>query len=184
MKHQILVIAAGLLLIALSSGCVSNVPNQTNAQNQSGNNSTSLVSSFDDCTKVGTILESYPRQCSFNGSTFTEENCNDAQGNVLTLSDAIEIAKEGECGNNLTSACACPENYILQGNVCNPSCYYSNPPCEAPSILCEKPYLCNNATGTYWINMNVTKQGCSPACVITIANYSVEINWRCTGFNP
>jgi hypothetical protein len=33
--------------------------------------------------------------------------------------------------------CKCPEGYILEGDVCNPRCYYSTPKCLAPSIMCN-----------------------------------------------
>ena len=44
-------------------------------------------------------------------------------------------------------------------------------------------HICNNITGTWWIDLNMTeeKEGCNPACVIDIENKSAEINWRCTG---
>jgi hypothetical protein len=33
--------------------------------------------------------------------------------------------------------CQCPEGYIQEGNVCNPECYYSTPPCLMPSVQCK-----------------------------------------------
>ena len=41
--------------------------------------------------------------------------------------------------------------------------------------------FCNNGTGTYWIDLNITKEGCSPACVIDVVTKNASINWRCTG---
>jgi len=40
---------------------------------------------------------------------------------------------------------------------------------------------CNPATGTWWIDLNIEKEGCSPACVINVKTKKAEINWRCTG---
>lgn len=40
---------------------------------------------------------------------------------------------------------------------------------------------CNVDTGTWWINLEVDKSNCYPACVVNIEDNSVEINWRCTG---
>lgn len=34
------------------------------------------------------------------------------------------------------STCVCPSGYVADGNVCNPKCYYSQPPCLTPSIKC------------------------------------------------
>jgi hypothetical protein len=42
------------------------------------------------------------------------------------------------------------------------------------------PY-CNENTGTWWIDLPLERQGCSPACVVDVATGTAEINWRCTG---
>jgi len=47
--------------------------------------------------------------------------------------------------------------------------------------LLEDTQFCNETTGTWWINLDVQKQGCSPACVINVETKEAEINWRCTG---
>jgi hypothetical protein len=83
--------------------------------------------------------------------------------------------------NNLIIGCNCPEGYRKDGDACNPNCYYSSPRCLAPSIQCEKTYFCNEGTGTFWIGLNLTKKGCSPACVVNVETGKEEINWRCTG---
>jgi len=48
----------------------------------------------------------------------------------------------------------------------------------------EDTYICNEITGTWWINLDIEKQGCSPACVINVETKTAEINWRCTGLLP
>ncbi|MFB6088840.1 MAG: hypothetical protein ABEK36_03625 [Candidatus Aenigmatarchaeota archaeon] len=42
-------------------------------------------------------------------------------------------------------------------------------------------YDCNNISGTYWLDLNITKEGCNPACVVDIQHRNATINWRCTG---
>jgi len=42
----------------------------------------------------------------------------------------------------------------------------------------------NENTGTWWLDLDVEKQGCSPACVVYVATGEVELNWRCTGALP
>jgi len=42
-------------------------------------------------------------------------------------------------------------------------------------------YMCNPDTGTWWIDLEIEKEGCSPACVVKIDDRTAEINWRCTG---
>jgi hypothetical protein len=41
----------------------------------------------------------------------------------------------------------------------------------------------NEGTQTWWFdaNLNATKPGCNPACVVSETTKTAEINWRCTG---
>ncbi|MBU0756869.1 MAG: hypothetical protein KKF44_02290 [Nanoarchaeota archaeon] len=114
----------------------------------------------------------------------TTEMCSDDKGNYMTLEEAARIARSSECGDNLKIDCVCPEGYRKEGDSCNPECYYSKPPCLAPSTQCQKTYFCNEGTMTFWIELTTEKQGCSPACVIDIQTNHAEINWRCTGLLP
>jgi len=45
----------------------------------------------------------------------------------------------------------------------------------------KETYMCNNYTGTYWIDLDIDEPGCNPACVIDLETRQAEINWRCTG---
>jgi len=67
----------------------------------------------------------------------------------LSLSEAKEIAIQGQCGDKL-----------------------------------EDTYICNEGTGTWWIDLNIDKAGCNPACMINVETKIAEINWRCTGLIP
>lgn len=107
------------------------------------------INSFEDCVKAGyPVMESYPPQCAVpGGSTFTEDSCQDKEGNwVLTISDAKNIAINSECSNRL-----------------------------------KETYMCNQDTATYWIDLDIEKEGCNPACVVHLDTREAEINWRCTG---
>ncbi len=42
----------------------------------------------------------------------------------------------------------------------------------------------NNATKTWWIDLDTVKAGCSPACVVYESNRSADVNFRCTGLIP
>ncbi|MFH1663988.1 MAG: DUF4382 domain-containing protein [archaeon] len=42
----------------------------------------------------------------------------------------------------------------------------------------------NENSKTWWIDLNVKKQGCNPACVVSEETGTAEINWRCTGLIP
>ena len=47
--------------------------------------------------------------------------------------------------------------------------------------MLEEDYICNEITGTYWIELGIEREGCNPACVINIETEEAEINWRCMG---
>ena len=55
--------------------------------------------------------------------------------------------------------------------------------CVAEGELLES-FFCNEDTGTWWIDLEIDKPGCAPACVIDVEKGSAEINWRCTGLIP
>jgi len=44
-------------------------------------------------------------------------------------------------------------------------------------------HMCNADTGTWWIDLDpyTEREGCNPACVISVVTKQAEINWRCTG---
>lgn len=44
--------------------------------------------------------------------------------------------------------------------------------------------FCNESTGTWWIDLDIDKPGCAPACVVSVSDRTAEINWRCTGLVP
>ncbi len=52
--------------------------------------------------------------------------------------------------------------------------------CGEQGALKDK-YFCNSNTGTWWIDLDIEKQGCSPACVINVITKKASVNWRCTG---
>jgi len=77
----------------------------------------------------------------------TEEFCQKKDTDIkLSLSEAKNIAIQGQCGDKL-----------------------------------KDTYICNEITGTWWIDLDIEKEGCNPACVINVETKTAEINWRCTG---
>ncbi len=42
-------------------------------------------------------------------------------------------------------------------------------------------YNDNSKTWWYDANLNATRAGCNPACVVSVETKTAEINWRCTG---
>jgi len=76
-------------------------------------------------------------------------------------------------------SCTCPTGYVLEGNVCNPECYYSTPQCYTPSIQCTysnktmvdlcmaaggtvKTQLCCGSARDFPNTCNIGACGCSP----------------------
>lgn len=72
--------------------------------------------------------------------------CKDDTMECMSITEAREIARNSECGDNLTDS-----------------------------------YKCNNVSGTWWIDLDIEKEGCNPACVVDVIEEEAEINWRCTG---
>jgi hypothetical protein len=44
--------------------------------------------------------------------------------------------------------------------------------------------MCNQFTGTWWIDIDLEKPGCAPACVVNVVTGEATMNWRCTGALP
>lgn len=53
-------------------------------------------------------------------------------------------------------------------------------PCVQEGGLTDT-FVYNNNTRTWWIDLNINRTGCAPACVVYEENGTAEINWRCTG---
>jgi len=45
----------------------------------------------------------------------------------------------------------CPEGYKKNGDICNPECYYNNPPCLSPSV----ETFCNMRENDSWNIFNI-----------------------------
>jgi outer membrane murein-binding lipoprotein Lpp len=48
----------------------------------------------------------------------------------------------------------------------------------------KETHFFNENTGTWWIDLDIEKAGCAPACVVNVSDRTAEINWRCTGLVP
>ncbi|HDR53824.1 MAG TPA: eight-cysteine-cluster domain-containing protein [archaeon] len=52
---------------------------------------------------------------------------------------------------------------------------------EEPGTEISTNQYCNENTGTWWVDLILEREGCSPACVVNVNTGDAEINWRCTG---
>ena len=59
----------------------------------------------------------------------------------------------------------------------------ANSECGEAGALLENAFY-NDWTATWWIDLDVEREGCSPACVVDVRTRQAEINWRCTGALP
>jgi hypothetical protein len=48
----------------------------------------------------------------------------------------------------------------------------------------KESHFCNSDTGTWWIELEIERPGCAPACVVDVNAKAAETNWRCTGLIP
>ena len=119
-----------------------------------GNTCVPVVHSFQDCVEAGyPVMESYPRQCKTpDGRTFTEGE----EHCIAPTGESMSLFEAKE---------------IVVGSECGDQL--------------KEPYLefsvCNADTGTWWIDLDIEKDGCNPACVVDIKTRTAEINWRCLG---
>lgn len=56
----------------------------------------------------------------------------------------------------------------------------NNSVCTENGKLMDETFY-NNVTKTWWIELDIKKDGCNPACVVSEETKTAEINWRCTG---
>ncbi len=111
----------------------------------------------------------------------------------------------GACGcapkySHQIKTCNCGEGKCWDGTACVQQTQTEDVACTSPTggsmMLSEarqiavssecgerlkENYICNPDTGTWWLDLDIEKQGCNPACVVNIDTKQTEINWRCTG---
>jgi len=44
--------------------------------------------------------------------------------------------------------------------------------------------FCNDSTGTWWLDLDIDRPGCAPACEVDVSTGEAEINWWCTELVP
>ncbi|MFH1432611.1 MAG: hypothetical protein ABIG84_05320 [archaeon] len=117
-----------------------------------------MVRSFDECAALGyPVMESQPRQCTTpEGETFVEDI--EPQKDELCTKKDTDISMTLDEAKEIAQSGECTKEGSLKGT-----------------------YVCNEYTGTWWMDLDLEKEGCSPACVVNVETKESEINWRCTG---
>ena len=60
----------------------------------------------------------------------------------------------------------------------------ANSECGKAGALKENA-IYNDWSGTWWIDLDAKKENCpNPACVVDVATWQTEVNWRCMGVLP
>lgn len=85
-------------------------------------------------------------------------NLNEAIGNELCKDTATSKSLSYDDAKEIAESSDC----VSEGNL-------------------KTTHMCNENTGTWWIDLDIKKEGCSPACVINVNDKTAEINWMCTG---
>lgn len=76
---------------------------------------------------------------------------------------------------------------ICTSSVTGVSMSYPNAVLKAMASDCatkgqlKETHICNENSGTWWIDLKVSASECNPACVIDVTTGAAEVNWRCTG---
>lgn len=154
----------------------------------------------------GPSKETEEEACLDSGGEVTTGMC------CLQTDDFPNLCGVGPCGCSLENShevvvCDCGEDMCFNGKGCieregeepeEEACTSENgtsmllseareiageSDCVEDGTL-EDTYVCNSVTGTWWIDLDIEMEGCSPACVVNIETAEAEINWRCTGLQP
>jgi len=128
-----------------------------------------------------------------------------AAGVIIVAVVGLIIYKFNFTNNNINLACTeeaklCPDGSAVART--GPHCEFA--PCppinsllsEAEARVIAKKscikggealaagiYNKNSKTWWYDANLNSTREGCTPACVVSEETKTAEVNWRCTGLN-
>ncbi|NIO23188.1 MAG: hypothetical protein GTN38_04150 [Candidatus Aenigmarchaeota archaeon] len=191
-----------LVLAVVVSGCVTYFPAET-AEEQACVNSGGSVTEGVCCLQT----EDFPNTCLIGPCGCSPENshevkicdcgegrCFDGDACVPLVTSFTECVEAGypvigsiprECrtpdGRNFTEAdehCITPFNESM--TLFEARRIASESDCVKDGTLKDISF-CNADTATWWIDLDIEKPGCNPACVVSIVDGTAEINWRCTG---
>ncbi|MCU0653214.1 MAG: hypothetical protein MUD10_03055 [Candidatus Pacebacteria bacterium] len=125
-----------------------------------------------------------------NAATTTEENATSTP-EIASFEQCVAAGKEvvGEkpnrkCIVSLDLAyieimtCTAPTGEFL--SIYEAQRLFDSGPCSIEGSA-KGEFICNDGTGTWWVDIQAYREGCNPACVIDVVTKKAEVNWRCTG---
>ncbi|MFH1426535.1 MAG: hypothetical protein ABIG66_03885 [Candidatus Kerfeldbacteria bacterium] len=92
-----------------------------------------------------------------------------AAGNPVMESYPRQCAADGETFTEVLDMTEAEARNIAEASPCM----------DEGNLLDEATF--NEFTNTWWIETDIEKEGCAPACVVDAVTETAEINWRCTG---
>jgi hypothetical protein len=92
---------------------------------------------------------------------------------MICRDGTVVVRVEPNCNFAPCPGCTCPSGYVKDGESCNPTCYYSDPPCMTPSVSCVDEKSCISDSDC------VPEQCCHPTSCIN-REFKGACNVACT----
>lgn len=99
----------------------------------------------------------------------------------IACTDEAKICPDGSTVGRIPPDCEfapCPA--VAEMSLEEAIAIASESDCVAEGALTDTT-MYNEITKTWWIDLDLEKEGCAPACVVNVETKTAEINWRCTG---
>jgi len=178
MKHILPIAPILVLLVLLTAGCIdADFSRECGIENCHGMDIQCGSNVPDGCTEeylMGDGCRQYARCEIIDGTC------------QLAESEEFETCKScvEDCMNSpgdpsdCESSCINPGPLITQEEAIELA---QNSECTDDAVLLTDKITYNSFTRTWWIDLDLDKPGCLPACVVNEETRTSEINWRCTG---
>jgi|GEM_PF-1441708 len=189
MKDKLIAILA-VLGILLISGCVEEETGKEQACIDSGGTVTTgmcckSTGDFPDLCAVGACACSPENSHEVKICDCGEGKCFDGNACVRMVNNFDDCVKAGyPVMESYPRQCKTPDGRIFTEEICNGMSLFEAKEIAIASECGDRlkdTCMCNADTGTWWLDLDIEKEGCNPACVVNVVTKTATINWRCTG---